>query len=116
MVAAALSGLYDELLELVPAALHSEFGEVFYSGRTAFEQPSPIYLLGFNPGGDPSNAALNRYTIGYDLDASRFRNGVTGPDSRTTGACSGPGPSHSNVGSFTCFTGASAAVLELPGR
>lgn len=71
MVAAALSSLYDELLELVPSALHSEFGEVFYSGRTAFEQPSPIYLLGFNPGGNPSKAALNRYTIGYDLDASR---------------------------------------------
>jgi hypothetical protein len=53
MVDAALSGLYDELLNLVPAALHHEFGEVFYSGRTAFEQPSPIYLLGFNPGGDP---------------------------------------------------------------
>lgn len=44
MVDAALSGLYDELLNLVPAALHHEFGEVFYSGRTAFEQPSPIYL------------------------------------------------------------------------
>lgn len=67
----ALSGLYDELLNLVPAELHHEFGEVFYSGRTAFEQPSPIYLLGFNPGGDPANAALNRYTIGTDIGAAR---------------------------------------------
>ncbi|MEO6885679.1 MAG: hypothetical protein ABI232_05240, partial [Jatrophihabitantaceae bacterium] len=71
MVEATFSGLYDELLNLVPSELHHEFGEVFYSGRTTFVQPSPIYLLGFNPGGDPSKPALNRYTIGFDLDASR---------------------------------------------
>lgn len=70
-VTPAFANVYDELLDLVPGELHPEFGEVFYSGRTAFERPSPIYLLGFNPGGDPAKAALNRYTIGADLVAAR---------------------------------------------
>lgn len=65
------STLFGELLDLVPAELHQEFGEVFYSGATSFEQPSLMYLLGFNPGGDPSKAELSRYTIAADLDASR---------------------------------------------
>ena len=63
--------LLDELIDLVPAHLHQEFGEVFYSGATAFQQPSPLYLLGFNPGGDPAEAKLSRYTIASDLEASR---------------------------------------------
>ncbi|MFC6706678.1 hypothetical protein [Flexivirga alba] len=63
--------LFDELLDLVPTELYREFGEVFYSGATSFEQPSMIYLLGFNPGGDPSKAELGRYTIASDLEASR---------------------------------------------
>ncbi len=62
---------FDELLDLVPPELHQEFGEVFYSGASAFEQPSLLYVLGFNPGGDPSKAGLSRYTIGADLWASR---------------------------------------------
>lgn len=65
-----LSTQFDELLGLVPVELHKEFGEVFYSGATAFEQPSPIYLLGFNPGGDPTKDQLSRYTIAADLQAS----------------------------------------------
>lgn len=63
--------LYDELLSLVPGELHQEPGEVFYSGATAFQQPSRLYLMGFNPGGDPANEALTQYTIGADLEASR---------------------------------------------
>jgi hypothetical protein len=66
-----LSTLFDELLRLVPEVLHQEPGEVFYSGATSFEQPSLIYLLGFNPGGDPSKAELSHYTIAADLQASR---------------------------------------------
>ena len=63
--------LFDELLDLVPTELHPEPGEVFYSGATAFAQPSLLYLLGFNPGGDPARAELSRYTIAADLAASR---------------------------------------------
>lgn len=61
--------LYDELLDSVPRDLHSESGEVLYSGRTAFEQKSPVYLLGYNPGGNP--AALPGYTISADLKLAR---------------------------------------------
>jgi len=63
--------LLDQLLDLVPAELLPEPGEVFYSGATSFERPSPMYLLGFNPGGDPSEVELNRYTVAADLEASR---------------------------------------------
>jgi len=58
--------LYDELLAMVPGELHSESGEVFYSGRTAFEQHSPVYVLGYNPGGNPDS--LGGYTIAADVE------------------------------------------------
>ena len=66
-----LPDLYDELLDLVPSRLRSEFGEVFYSGRSAFQQPAKVYILGFNPGGDPGDSTLNEYTIGADIERSR---------------------------------------------
>lgn len=46
--------LYDELLDLVDPSLLHRSGEVFLSGRTAFEGDRPLYLLGLNPGGDPN--------------------------------------------------------------
>ena len=67
MVNTALGGLYDELLDLVPARLHHEFGEVSTPGAPLSSSLYKYYLPGFNPGGDPSNAALHRYTIGFDL-------------------------------------------------
>lgn len=42
-----------ELQRLVPIELGSRSGKVFYSGRGAFSQPSDLYVLGLNPGGDP---------------------------------------------------------------
>jgi len=65
------SSLLEELLDLVPAELLAESGEVFYSGVTSFERPSLMYLLGFNPGGDPAKVELERYTVAADLEASR---------------------------------------------
>lgn len=63
--------LLGELLDLVPSELLADSGEVFYSGATSFQQPSLMYVLGFNPGGDPSRVELNRYTVAADLEASR---------------------------------------------
>lgn len=63
------AGRFDELLELVPRELYDESGEVFYSGRTAFESRSRIYLLGLNPGGDPVD--LPDYTVRSELEAAR---------------------------------------------
>jgi hypothetical protein len=57
--------LFDDLLGLVPASLYAESGELFYTGRAAFAQPSPTYLLGLNPGGNP--ATLKDNTIGAEI-------------------------------------------------
>lgn len=39
----------------VPSSILDESGKVFYSGHDAFAKPSPLYILGVNPGGDPAN-------------------------------------------------------------
>ena len=49
--------MIEEFADLIPRCLMDESGKVFYSGRLAFESPSELYLLGFNPGGCPE-----RYT------------------------------------------------------
>ena len=41
----------EEFAELIPEELKGEQGRVFYSGRSAFEKPSHLYILGFNPAG-----------------------------------------------------------------
>ncbi len=41
--------------EKIPASLGTRSGKVFYSGRKAFAGPSPLYVLGVNPGGDPGD-------------------------------------------------------------
>ena len=50
------SGL-DELVKLIPQCLLQKSGAVFYSGRKAFSNPSPLYILGLNPGGSPTEQA-----------------------------------------------------------
>jgi hypothetical protein len=50
---------FERLTPLVPVTLMNKSGEVFYSGRAAFERQSPVYLLGLNPGSDSSDATLN---------------------------------------------------------
>lgn len=37
----------------LPSDLKARSGKIFYTGREAFAEPSNIYLLGLNPGGDP---------------------------------------------------------------
>ncbi len=44
----------ERFAALIPSSLHPESGKVFYSGRAAFGSPSSLYVLGVNPGGDPS--------------------------------------------------------------
>lgn len=44
----------EDFATLVPLDLLNHSGKVFYSGRNAFTGIKPLYLLGFNPGGDPS--------------------------------------------------------------
>ena len=42
-----------EIASAIPAALSDVNGKVFYSGRDAFQAGRPVYLLGYNPGGQP---------------------------------------------------------------
>ena len=59
----------DDFLSRVDPSLHIRCGSIFYSGRCAFTQPSDIYILGLNPGGDPVPHADE--TIGHDIEAIR---------------------------------------------
>ena len=58
----------EELLEHVAPALRSEDGEVFHSGRSAFEHPEiRLYLLGINPGKAKSDPFSSK-TIQANID------------------------------------------------
>lgn len=49
--------MINQLSNLIPRSLHQRSGKVFYSGRDAFSGDCPIYILGVNPGGTPSEHA-----------------------------------------------------------
>jgi hypothetical protein len=55
----------ERFAALVDKRLHPLSGSVFYTGRAAFSRPSPLYILGLNPGGSPSRQAEE--TVGKDL-------------------------------------------------
>lgn len=49
------------MIQAIAARIDSKFrfvsGKVFYSGRAAYARSAEIYVLGFNPGGDPETYA-----------------------------------------------------------
>jgi hypothetical protein len=49
--------MIEEFCALIPQSILNESGAVFYSGRSAFNAPSPLYVLGLNPGGNPGRQA-----------------------------------------------------------
>lgn len=49
--------MIDRIAKHIDARLANTSGKVFYSGRAAFASPGCIYVLGFNPGGDPEEQA-----------------------------------------------------------
>lgn len=49
----------------IPEEIQTRSGSVFYSGISAFEFPSKLYILGLNPGGSPVEQAQN--TVAADL-------------------------------------------------
>jgi hypothetical protein len=61
----------ERFASFVPNELFNRSGSVFYSGRAAFSRPSPIYIVGMNPGGDAGRQRAN--TIGKHLAASLER-------------------------------------------
>ena len=56
-------------LDEIPISVLCRSGKVFYSGRAAFARPSPLYIVGLNPGGDPLGQAGE--TIANSLDLFR---------------------------------------------
>ena len=58
---------FEYFAGLVPSDLLDHSGEVFYSGRAAFSDRSEgVYLLGYNPGSDPSDPRLR--TVKSSID------------------------------------------------
>lgn len=51
--------MIEKFANLVPSSVLGQSGSVFYSGRAAFSSPSPLYILGSNPGGSPEAQAGN---------------------------------------------------------
>ena len=49
--------MIEEFEKLIPNQLRNKSGKAFHSGRLAFSGQRDLYILGFNPGGDP---CLNR--------------------------------------------------------
>ena len=62
-----------QFLALVSQDIRQRSGSVFYSGPAAFSRPSPLYILGLNPGGSPIVQADE--TIQHDMD-SFFESGA----------------------------------------
>lgn len=50
--------MIERFAELIPESVRSSSGAAFYSGRAAFGAPSPLYILGLNPGGDDSKRSF----------------------------------------------------------
>lgn len=46
--------MIERFAELIPQSVRNDSGAVFFSGRAAFGERSPLYVLGLNPGGDDS--------------------------------------------------------------
>lgn len=43
--------MIESFVERIPESLKSKPGAPFYSGRSAFSEPSDLYILGIHPGG-----------------------------------------------------------------
>lgn len=63
--------MFEELAQLIPVQLLERSGSVFYSGRSAFSGPAPLYLLGLNPGG--SAEAQKEDTVAKHLQGALSR-------------------------------------------
>jgi hypothetical protein len=69
----------ERFFQFIPESLRATSGKVFYSGRTAFSSPSPLYILGINPGGHPEEHASEtvesdkRYALEQKHDWSAYR-------------------------------------------
>lgn len=61
----------EDFLKLVDRSVYPRSGGVMYSGRSAFSEEKPFYLLGLNPAGDPR--AMARETVENHMTAALGR-------------------------------------------
>ena len=61
----ALGSAINAALDGINIDILSRSGSVFYSRRSAFARPAPLYLLGVKPGGDPERQVAE--TVSADL-------------------------------------------------
>ena len=52
--------MIEDFKEHIPPEIEQKSGKVFYSGREAFSGERPLYILGYNPGGDPLDPTEER--------------------------------------------------------
>lgn len=57
--------MLEELVQRIPYSLRNVRGDALQSGRTAFDNPSDIYIIGYHPGGDPEQFP---HRVGERLD------------------------------------------------
>ena len=55
--------MIEDFKKHIPAEIEQESGKVFYSGREAFSGERPLYILGYNPGGDPEEPEHAKETV-----------------------------------------------------
>ena len=65
--------MFDILVSLVPRELLNRSGAVCYSGRDSFEGRSSVYILGLNPGGDPTTRDHAEATVASSIKFTRQR-------------------------------------------
>lgn len=89
--------LIEEFAALIPRQLEARSGKVSYAGRVAFGAPSPIYILGFNPGGhdeDHPDETIGQHTRRvlheYDDHWSALREEEWVPEGKKSPACQSP--------------------------
>lgn len=58
--------MITDFIKYIPMSLRDKSGTVFYSGRSAFNVPGKLYILGLNPGGSPQKQA--KETIEWHTD------------------------------------------------
>ena len=46
--------MIEDFAKLIPSSQKNKSGKAFYSGKLAFGKKSDVYILGLNPGGDPT--------------------------------------------------------------
>jgi hypothetical protein len=63
--------MIESIAAHIDRELWKESGKVFYSGRGAFSGPACVYVLGFNPGGDP--ASRTDETVGGHTERVLFQ-------------------------------------------